>query len=230
MGIKYNSHPLPRNASDCKNAYGLDRNKYTNYVVEQENFERLLHILIGMVKRKPGKHLFYIGTNDAIIKVRNWIYYYYPEFIGEVGIYTSLTTTDKKAELEKKLILSTTKSAGAAMDIQGLVETVNLAEPFKSKILAQQTFGRTRADNTLYKDIVDTGFFYTKSYYDFKKSTFSKYATKCSEIVLSDQELKERAEKEIARHDSMIHPVIFTPEADYEHPRHRRLIEPIEFL
>ena len=33
----------------------------------------------------------------------------------------------KPAELEKKIILSTTKSAGAAMDIKGLVETVNLA-------------------------------------------------------------------------------------------------------
>ena len=81
------------------------------------------------------------------------------------------------------------------MDIKGLVETINLAEPFKSNVLAQQTLGRTRDNNTLYKDIVDTGFYYTKKFYESKKPVFQKYASQCIEINLSDKELKERAEK-----------------------------------
>ena len=62
------------------------------------------------------------------------------------------------------------------MDIKYLVETVNLAEPFKSRVLAQQSFGRTRGDNTIYKDIVDMGFPQTRAYYNFKKPVFTKYA------------------------------------------------------
>ena len=148
-----------------------------------------------MAIRKPGKHLFYIGTNEAILYVRDWIYENFPELIGQVGIYTSIIPADKKPiELAKKIILSTTKSAGAAMDIKGLVETVNLAEPFKSKVLAQQTLGRTRDANTLYKDVVDTGFFYTKKYYEFKKPIFKKYASECVEINLNNEELVKRSE------------------------------------
>jgi hypothetical protein len=148
-----------------------------------------------MALNKQGKHLFYIGTNEAILYVRDWIYENFPELINQVGIYTSIIPPDRKPEqLEKKIILSTTKSAGAAMDIKGLVETVNLAEPFKSRVLAQQTFGRTRSANTLYKDIVDTGFFYTKKFYEFKKPVFNKYATDCVEINLRQEELDKRSQ------------------------------------
>ena len=103
-----------------------------------------------MAIKKPGKHLFYIGTNEAILYIRDWIYQNFPELVGQVGIYTSIIPPQYKQEqLNRKIILSTTKSAGAAMDIKGLAEVVNLAEPFKSRVLAQQTLGRTRSDNTL---------------------------------------------------------------------------------
>lgn len=194
--IKFNSYPTPLEVSRCKNKYGLNRIAYVDYIVKNERFKELLLILIDMALSKPGKHLFYIGTNEAILYVKQLIYEMYPCLIGSVGIYTSLTPPEKKPlELEKKIILSTTKSAGAAMDIKGLVETINLAEPFKSNVLAQQTLGRTRDNNTLYKDIVDTGFYYTKKFYESKKPVFQKYASQCIEINLSDKELKERAEK-----------------------------------
>lgn len=193
--IRFNSNPNPVQVSSCKNNYGLNRIAYTDYLVRNENFHHLLTILVNMAIRKPGKHLFYIGTNEAILYVRDWIYENFPELIGQVGIYTSIIPADKKPiELTKKIILSTTKSAGAAMDIKGLVETVNLAEPFKSKVLAQQTLGRTRDANTLYKDVVDTGFFYTKKYYEFKKPIFKKYASECVEINLNNEELVKRSE------------------------------------
>ena len=96
------------------------------------------------------------------------------------------------------------------MDIKGLTETINLAEPFKSRVLAQQTFGRTRADNTIYKDIVDDGFYYTRKFYDYKKPVFSKYATKCVEVNLNNNTLDEKyAEVEEAR-KKLIQPMIFS--------------------
>ena len=115
----------------------------------------------------------------------------------------------KRGELEKKIILSTTKSAGAAMDIRGLVETVNLAEPFKSKVLAQQTLGRTRNSDTLYKDIVDNGFYYTKKFYDAKKPIFKKYATECVEVNLTADELDRRCDAIRLKREELIQPVTF---------------------
>ena len=40
-----------------------------------------------------------------------------------------------------------------------------LNEPFNSPVLARQTLGRTRANNTLYIDVVDTGFRTLMIYY-----------------------------------------------------------------
>ena len=142
--------------------------------------------------------------------VRDWIYDNFPELIGQVGIYTSIISTDiKQDQLNKKIILSTTKSAGAAMDIKALVETVNLAEPFKSKVTAQQTFGRTRGNNTVYKDIVDTGFYYTKKFYEFKRPVFKKYATDCIEINLSSEELNSRYNRILQDRESHPFPMEF---------------------
>ena len=193
VGIKFNSHPSPIQIQDCKSNYGIDRNAYADYLVHQENFHKLLHILVNMALNKMGKCLWYIGTNNAILAVRDWIYDNYPELIGQVGVFTSIIPPEKKAEqLNRKIILSTTKSAGAAMDIKGLVETVNLAEPFKSRVLAQQTLGRTRDNDTIYKDIVDISFPQTRRFYTFKRPVFMKYATECNEVNLRDAELDAR--------------------------------------
>lgn len=208
--IRFNSNPNPIEASRCKNNYGLNRIAYTDYLVRNENFHKLLTILINMALKKPGKHLFYIGTNEAILYVRDWIYEHFPELVNQVGIYTSIIPADRKNdELNKKIILSTTKSAGAAMDIKGLVETVNLAEPFKSKVLAQQTFGRTRDQDTLYKDIVDTGFFYTKKFYEFKKPVFKKYATECVEINMTNDQITTKSQNIVDERSRYVQPMEF---------------------
>lgn len=214
--IRFNSNPTPIEASKCKNAYGLNRIAYTDYLVHNENFHKLLYILVNMAIKKPGKHLFYIGTNEAILYVRDWIYTNFPDLIGQVGIYTSIIPPERKpGELEKKIILTTTKSAGAALDIKGLVETVNLAEPFKSRVLAQQTLGRTRSDGTLYKDVVDTGFFYTKKFYEFKKPVFKKYATECVEVNMGNDELDTRYQAVKQYRDGLIFPMeFFDPNID----------------
>ena len=208
--IRFNSNPNPIEVSKCKGNYGLNRMAYIEYIVKNENFLKLLTILIDMALKRQGKHLFYIGTNDAILFIRDWIYEHFPELTGQVGIYTSITPVEKKrAELDKKIILSTTKSAGQATDIKGLVEVVNLAEPFKSRVLAQQTLGRTRDANTIYKDVVDNGFRYTKDYYDYKKPVFSKYASECVEVNMTNSDLNKKYSEIINKREGMIQPFIF---------------------
>lgn len=196
VGIKFNSHPTAYDISNCRNAYGLDRMGYVNYLVDQPYFHYMLHILINQAISKPGKSLWYIGTNNGIAKVRDWLFENYPELVGCIGIFNGeIPKEERRSQLDKKIILTNTKSSGAAIDISNLVEVVCLAEPFKSKVLAQQTFGRCRAENTIYKDIVDVGFMQTRSFYNFKKPVFMKYATDCLEVRLKDQEIKDRVKK-----------------------------------
>lgn len=215
IGFRFTSNPSPIDVQNCKNNYGLNRIKYIDYLVRNEEFKKVLIILINMAIKKPGKHLFYVGTNEAILYVRDLIYELFPELIGQVGIYTSIVPDNvKRAELDKKIILSTTKSAGAAVDIPGLIETVNLAEPFKSRVIAQQTFGRTRAEGTMYKDVVDTGFFYTKRFYEFKKPVFKKYATECVEVHVSMSELDQKSKDIMDKRSTMINPIIFDVDQD----------------
>ena len=121
----------------------------------------------------------------------------------------------KPDRVNKKVILSTTKSAGAAMDIKGLTKTVNLAEPFKSRVLAQQTLGRTRADNTQYLDIVDLGFDQTRRFYNFKRPIFSKYATECKEIILGDRDLNEERHKIEESRKRLWSPILFEDDCKF---------------
>lgn len=190
IALRYNSHPSPEQISNCNTKqYGLNRNLYTNYVVETDNFYKILLIVLDWALKLDGKALIYIGTIHAIDVVYAWIYNNFPFLINDVGIYNSSVDVNKNLQLEKKIILSTTKSCGAAMDIKGLKMTVVLAEPFKSEVLARQSLGRTRDDDTVYIEVVDNGFAHIKKYYYYKKPIFDKYATKCTEVTLSDDEL-----------------------------------------
>lgn len=203
--IKYNSHPKPQDISNCRNQYGLDRNAYTDYVITKENYYKMLHVIIDLALKNNGKNLIYIGTNKAILETYEWIINNYPELNGEVGIYTSIVKKEyKEQQKDKKIILSTTKSCGVAIDIKGLKMTVVLAEPFKSESLARQTLGRTRDDNTYYIDIVDIGFSQIRKYYNEKKLIFDKYAKETSEMILSDNELDGRVENILKRRKSKL--------------------------
>lgn len=137
--------------------------------------------IFSIIYHNGGRALFYIGTNNAILKVKQRILFYYPELINDIGIYTSISE-DKQYEKTKKYILTTTKSAGAGEDISHLKYSVVLAEPFKSEVLARQTLGRTRDNNTIYIELVDVGFRQLVSYYNSKKPIFTKYASECKNM------------------------------------------------
>lgn len=196
IAMHFNSKPSPDIISRCKNQFGFNRLYYINWVIDNTNFLNFSYVLMDKVLdlTKDGtKALIYIGTNDAIKKFYSYLCDIYPQYKNDIGIYTSITPEEiKEDQLNKRIILSTTKSCGAAMDIYGLKVTVVLAEPFKSEVLTRQTLGRTRANNTFYIDCVDDGFFYTKSYFNAKKQVFNKYATKCTNIIMSNNEIDNR--------------------------------------
>lgn len=193
VAIKWNSKPSPIDRKKCRGRYGLDRMKYISYLSRNPEFYKLLTIVMELVIKCNGRVLIYIGTNECILLVYQWICKYYPEFIGDIGIFTSLLSKkDKLIEKNKKILLSTTKSAGLGEHIEGLKMTIVLAEPFASKIIARQTLGRTRDNDTMYIEFVDVAFNDTTKYYYKKIDTIKKYALSVSDSFMSQNELNNK--------------------------------------
>lgn len=210
LGIRYESGPTPQEKSGCKGRYELDRNKYINYVIKKPNYYKLLTIIINLALKRDDKCLIYIGKNDAILQTREWIISQFPELFANVGIYTSIIDDNvKHAQLDNKIILSTTKSCAEALDIKGLGMTVVLAEPFKSSVIAIQTLGRTRAENTFYIEVVDDSFKPITKYYYTKKPIFSQYAMDCKELSFrKNNSLDIAYDKIIAERYRLAYPII----------------------
>ena len=193
ISINFNSHPTPQQVSACINAYGFDRLKYIKYIIKQPCFYKMLYILLDYSLKMEGKILIYIGLNEAIDTVYQWMNYNFPMLRGNIGIYNSTIPKESKAaQLENKVILSTMKSCGAAMDISGLKCTIALADPTGSLVLARQALGRTRANNTYFLDVVDNGFASLRRYYTKKRPMFSKYAESVNDINVTDTNLENR--------------------------------------
>jgi len=190
--IHFNSHPSPMDIRACKNQYGFNRNKYTNYLVARPNFLKLAVVILDMIVNMNGKCIIYIGTNSGIADVYDYLISQLPFLENNMGIYTSAIKKElRNLNLHNKIILSTTKSSGTASDIKHLKVVVNLAEPFRSEVLTRQTLGRPREEG-LYIDLVDHGFFFTKRYYETKKPILSVYAKSCKDVWMSDDEIDRR--------------------------------------
>jgi hypothetical protein len=195
--------------SRCKNVYGLDRMKYIDYLTKNPEFYKLMHLVMELVKGANGRVLIYIGTNDGILRVYNWIATNYREYLGDIGVFSSANTKEQKMmDRNKKILLSTTKSAGIGEDIKGLKMTILLAEPFKSEILARQSLGRTRDRDTFYVEFVDLGFKQTRGFYYSKLPVFNKYALSTSDTTIDRYELDKRARNIIRKRQSLAMPAI----------------------
>ncbi len=220
IAIKWNSRPTPQQISYCRNSYGLDRNKYTNYVVRQPAFKLIMRIVMDMVIKCNGRVLMYIGTNEALKIVYKWIGENYPEFLGNIGIYTSLIPPEKKfLERDHKLLLSTTKSAGLGEHIEHLKMTIVIAEPFKSDVIARQTLGRTRDSGTMYIELVDLGFKQTRNFYYSKLPVFNKYASSTSDTTIDQYELENRSKQLEQARTKLLYesPLVFRDERFFEY-------------
>ena len=194
IALHYNSRPSPIDMQNCMNQYGFNKLAYADYILTSSNFFELMYVLFDMVKNMQGKILIYIAKIDTIEAIYNWIRAYIPHIADQVGIYNSTIPKEmKQIQLEKRFILTTTKSCGAAMDIHGLKCTIVLAEPFGSEVLTRQTLGRTRDANTYYIDIIDQGFPSISGYDRRKRSIFKKYATDVVDLYLTDSELHQKS-------------------------------------
>ena len=191
--MHFNSHPTPQQVSKCRTAYGFDRLSYVKYITNKPCFYQLLYILLDFCLQKEGKILIYIGLNEAIDKVYSWIEYNFPMLRGNIGKYNSTIPKDaRRGQLEKKVILSTLKSCGAAVDIKGLKITLLLADPTGSLVQARQALGRTRDRDTYFLDVIDDGFASLRRYYVKKRPMFNKYAESMHDINITDDDLIDR--------------------------------------
>ena len=199
LALLYNSRPTAIDIKRCcSNKYGFSAIMYAGYVIKRPNFYKLLSIVLYIAANNNGKMLIFIGKNDSILSVYEWIKYNFPIFRDSIGIYNSTIPKEiKRNELNKKIILSTIKSSGTASDISGLKYVVCLANPFVSKVIAKQTFGRLRDRNTMYIDVIDLGFAATKSYYynyD-RREVFEKYSVKMESKRFGENDLDADSKK-----------------------------------
>lgn len=198
LPVLFNSHPSPVDLMDCQTRYGFSIIWYANYLVEKPVYYYVLYIILdwAMERLSPeGKILIYIGTNRGIQLTYNWLRYVYPFY--SIGLFSSLVAKEEKRnQLDNKIILSTSKSAGAAVDISNLEITIDIADPAKSQVVIRQKLGRTRNWYTTFIDTVDVGFPQLKSYYEQKQPIFKKYAARMlAPVVLSDKNIRERLHK-----------------------------------
>ena len=194
VALLYNSHPSEKDIIKCNNrrAQCFDVNAYCRYASSNETFYKILRIVLEEIFMR-GKALIYVGLNDAILKIKDWIIYNYPWLKDQVGIYTSIIPKDKKEEEKNKMIiLTTTRSAGAALDIKGLKVTVILSEIFKSKVVARQALGRTRDRDTICIECVDVGFSAAEACYRHKFPEMETYALDTETIFLDDDAINNR--------------------------------------
>ena len=195
IAIKFNSHPSKAVLNALKSKYGINIPKYVNWLTQTREFYKMVDIMIDFAYKntisKGGKVLIYIATNDGVLRLYKYICETMPQYIGLVGIFTSVVAKDeKRKELNKKIIISTMKSCSAGEDIPGLKMTIVMAEPFKSEILARQSLGRCRDRDTLYVEMVDVGFYHLNKFYNKKLPVFNKYALSTSEENYDSTEIQ----------------------------------------
>lgn len=194
IALKYNSNPTQKDINKCNNKWKkmFDVNAYCKYIIHNPRFYDMFRIILEEIFIR-GKALIYVGLNEAVLELKKWIINNYPWLENEIGIYTSIINPkDKEEELKKTIILTTTRSAGAALDIHGLKVTVVLCEIFKSKVLARQSLGRTRDYGTWYIELVDVGIEACEYCFNHKQEVFYNYALDTQVINMTDDIIRSR--------------------------------------
>lgn len=192
IALRYKSGFNAYEIGRCQNKFGFNKQNYCDILIAKENFDFISRIVMDMVYNIPGKKMFFFATNNAVVFFYNWLRCNYAELQGDIGIYTSIND-NKTLALEKQYILTTSKSAGAAVDVSDLMVCINLAEPTKSPPQNQQRFGRTRAYNSYYIDVVDTSLKVIANYFKQSFPMFEKYSLDTRIVDFSSVQLKNTA-------------------------------------
>lgn len=160
--ISYNSSPPSSIVAKCQTRRGFDNNTYSDYVFGQryDLFVDKVTSIMDMVVNKGGKTAIIVHKNEHIQKLAKTLNKIYPNL--SIGIFSSLikNKAEREKELDKKIIISTEKSLGKAVDVPNLRFLI-MTVPTSSKIVAEQTLGRLReikGRKSFYFDLTDVGF------------------------------------------------------------------------
>ncbi len=186
MILQYDSAPSGVLQATYRNMHGLDTNKYMDYCVEEKGstlFFKSIFLVLDSIEQKLAENpdmriVFLLKKLTATRIVKEGILQRYPHFAGNIGMYTSdMKTKEKKeAQLQKQIILSTTKSLGTGDDIPGLHYLV-MCEPYRSEITAKQVSGRLRnIGDVTYLEIIDMGFSSCRDQFKARKKFLLKRA------------------------------------------------------
>ena len=172
--------------------HGFNKSYYADLLITKDNFDYISRIVMDMISNISGKKIFFFATNNSVLYFYEWLRYNYMELANDIGIYTSINP-DKDQAKENTIILTTSKSAGACLDIKDLMVCINMAEPTSSPPQNQQRFGRTRAYNSFYIDVVDMSVKTIMNYYKKSLPMYDKYALDTREVRFTNKQLKDTA-------------------------------------
>lgn len=229
LSLHYNSHPGSTDQLTMRNKYGFNKPAYVDYCIHNKQFWKLVYVTFcEAILINPGRTLLLTEINRPMLTLVEWIEFYFPEFKGQIGIFSG-NTPDRERELakQKKIVITNRACGGTCLDIPELGIVFPLLVPAKSKVIAHQLFGRVGRGTVLpmflYIDLVDEGFKQLKEYYSHKLPVFMKYATSCNKILYRDSELdrsfrehfeeRNKAQAPIIVEQTQIQPVESKPES-----------------
>ena len=231
VSIHYNSHPTPTQQAMCRNKFGFVRPAFVDYCIHNESFWKMVYIVFcEAIVNNPGRTLLVSETNNGLPAIKEWIEEYFPEFIGQIGVFNGESKEEERAEAKKKRIVITNRQCGGTcLDIPELGICFPLLVPAKSKVTAQQLFGRVGREGTvlprfLFIELVDEGFKKLKEYLANKMPVYMKYATSVKKVIYRDYDMNMAYKKHMeARTPKLIDPPF---KIDMEYLNKKELIDP----
>ena len=172
--VDYNSRPDIKTQLSVSNRRGFDMNYFADYSFgfyypndsdRRDYDEELRNYFIGIILKLIGITINKYGKTAVILQKIEHIQILYDvirkKYPGiSIGRFCGLVKKSKDQELACKLILTTEKSLGKAVDVKDL-QFVIVTIPFSSRVIAEQLLGRLRKIEgipTVYFDLCDCGF------------------------------------------------------------------------
>lgn len=163
----YRSNPPASWQKKCDTYKGFSAAIFAMWAFDYDPNETLMQAILDRfeeAKKHKGKILITVPKIDAIKKV-------YEALTKDPNILDGRTVAtihsknkkedNERAKKDADVIISTIRSCGTGVDINGLRSIIN-AEPFSSQITANQLSGRLREyspiDDTYFYDLIDIGF------------------------------------------------------------------------
>ena len=183
LSILYNSKPTVMEQAVTQGRRGFDKNAYSDYQLNSDEFYRALAYAVKFFESKEGKMLVLSTKIELVENITKFL----KENIENKTINSYHSKVDKDVKdnilIYSDIISSTPKSAGTGLDINKL-RTVIMTEAYSSKVQAEQASGRLREyspdDYTFYVELVDVGF---KTVNDMYKKRLPVFKKKCLKVM-----------------------------------------------